>query len=303
MITFAAIFKNTPQTTFFNCILPMMYRFFQRKNFGYGCVWIAFYCLSLPVFSQSPSDSTPFHLNWRLDLPILAGGLGLNAISYFSVENLGSRSELEIQEISPVHLLKIDKKATDNFDLSADKASDFMVVGSAFLPLTLMADKDIRQDAKKISVLLSETILLTHGLTLVTKRLTLRNRPYVYNPEVPLEDKLTVSPRLSFFSGHTSMTAGFSFFTAKVWSDYHPYSRWKPVVWTAAATIPAVTGYLRYKAGKHYFTDVAAGYAVGALVGYLVPHLHKIDTKSKRKLRLSSDIREGTPVFVVRCLW
>ncbi len=241
-------------------------------------------------------------MDWGLDAPVLAGGLGLNAISYLSIGNLSVRSESGIPELSDLHLLRIDRKATENFSPSADRASDFVATGSALLPLALLTDKDIRQDAKRISVLLSETVLLTHGLTLVAKRLSLRDRPYVYNPAVPLEDKLTVRSRLSFFSGHTSMAAGFSFFTAKVWSDYHPYSKWRPLVWTVAAAVPAATGYLRYKAGEHYFTDVAAGYIAGALVGYLVPHLHKVDTASKRKLRLSSAMREGTPVFVVKCL-
>ena len=71
------------------------------------------------------------------------------------------------------------------------------------------------------------------------------------------------------------MTAANTFFAAKVFSDYYPDSKWKPVVWTAAATIPAITGYLRVKGGRHFTTDVITGYAVGAAVGYLVPHFHK----------------------------
>jgi len=40
--------------------------------------------------------------------------------------------------------------------------------------------------------------------------------------------------------------------------------------WTATAT-----GILRVVADEHYFTDVAAGAAAGALVGYLVPRLNR----------------------------
>lgn len=256
-----------------------------------------------PVLSQIQRDTAVYRMNWHKEVPVLAGGIGLNIASYEFVKGLEPRNEQDIQNLSIPRLLKIDEEATSNFSQTADQHSDILLVGSAILPFTLMADKNIRHDAKKISVLLSETMLLTHGLTLATKRIALRNRPYVFNPSYPLEDKLSINSRLSFFSGHTSMSAGFSFFTAKVWSDYHPYSKWKPFVWAAAATVPAVTGYLRYKAGAHYFTDVVAGYAVGALVGYLVPQLHKIDTRSKRKLRLSSTMREGAPLFVLRCLW
>ena len=140
------------------------------------------------------------------------------------------------------------------------------------------------RDALRLSALATEAALLTNGLTLATKRLVLRNRPYVFNPDVPVGEKLPAEARLSFFSGHTSLAASMSFFTAKAWSDYHPRSPWKPMVWAGAAALPAVTGYLRFKAGKHYFTDVAAGYVVGALVGYFVPHLHKKDRRARRRV-------------------
>ena len=39
--------------------------------------------------------------------------------------------------------------------------------------------------------------------------------------------------------------------------------------------IPAITGYLRVKAGKHYPTDTIAGYLLGATAGILIPQLHK----------------------------
>jgi len=58
-------------------------------------------------------------------------------------------------------------------------------------------------------------------------------------------------------------------------------SRWKPIVWTAAATIPAITGYLRVRGGRHFPTDVIGGYIVGAAVGCLVPHLHRTIKQAK----------------------
>ena len=281
----------------------MIDSFFRSNSLRWAGFRMLLCCLPVAVFSQNQDDTTIYRLNWHKDVPVLAVGVGLNIAGFAYIQSMAPRSILDIQQLARPRLLGIDEKAIKNYSQPAAHTSDFLLGGSALLPFTLMADADIRQDAKKVSVLLSETMLLTHGLTLVTKRITLRDRPFVFNPDVPLKEKLEADSRMSFFSGHTSMTAGFSFFTATVWSDYHPYSKWKPVVWTAAAAVPAVTGYLRYKAGKHYFTDVITGYAVGAMAGYLVPRLHRIDTKSKRKLRISSTTKEGTPVFVLRCLW
>ena len=51
-------------------------------------------------------------------------------------------------------------------------------------------------------------------------------------------------------------------------------------MWSGAFLIPATTAYLRVKAGRHFPTDVIAGYATGAIVGYLIPHLHKKERKN-----------------------
>lgn len=248
------------------------------------------------LLSQNASNS-PYQLEWKKEAPILATGMGLSISGYALERTVNSRSELELGSLSFQSFLKPDNGATDNFSTSAADASDWLFRSSALLPLTLLADANIRQDAGKIAVLGSESLLLTYGLTNLTKATVRRDRPFVFNDEVPIEKKLTSDSQLSFFSGHTSATATATFFTAKVWSDYHPDSKWKPVVWTAAAIIPAATGYFRVKAGKHYFSDVATGYAVGALVGYFVPHLHKIERGEKRKLRLSTSSIGEVPVF------
>ena len=117
--------------------------------------------------------------------------------------------------------------------------------------------------------------MLNAGLTLLTKYTVRRIRPFNYDPETSVEKKMSTNAQASFFSGHTSMTATNSFFAAKVFSDYYPDSQCKSLVWAIAATLPAITGYLRVRGGRHYPTDVITGYAVGAAVGYLIPHWHR----------------------------
>ncbi len=259
--------------------------------------------LTLAVFSAASQNrlDTIYQIQWKVDAPVVAISAGVNALSFISIQNLDRRNATDLNDLSHGHWISLDEQAIQNHSAFANKASDWVAGGSALLPLTLMADKDIREQALNLSVLLSETALVTNGLTLATKRIVQRDRPYTFNPDVPLKEKLSVESMLNFYSGHTAMTASMSFFTAKVWSDYHPDSPWKPLVWTAAAALPAVTGYLRYEAGKHYFTDVASGYVIGALVGYFVPHFHKVDRRSKRRYRVSSAFNGGTPVLTFKC--
>jgi membrane-associated phospholipid phosphatase len=72
-----------------------------------------------------------------------------------------------------------------------------------------------------------------------------------------------------------------SFFVAKVFADYYPESPWKPLMWAAAAGIPAFTGIMRVKAGEHFPTDVIAGYTFGALLGFFIPHMHRVRVASE----------------------
>jgi membrane-associated phospholipid phosphatase len=74
-----------------------------------------------------------------------------------------------------------------------------------------------------------------------------------------------------------------SFCFAKMYADYNPDSKLKPMVWSLCAVLPVIPGVLRYKAGKHYWTDVIAGYAAGALVGIVTPYVHSTSLKFNRQ--------------------
>ena len=146
-----------------------------------------------------------------------------------------------------------------------------------------------RHRALVLGTLLAETMLLNDGLTKVTKVIIRRNRPLTYNSEFADDSRQANDARQSFVSGHTSNTAALSFFTAKVFHDLYPDSRWRPYVWAGAATIPLVTGYARYRAGKHFPTDIVAGYALGATLGILIPQWHKDPARKGLKLDMTAD--------------
>ena len=121
-----------------------------------------------------------------------------------------------------------------------------------------------------------ETNIFVETGTDLLKSSIKRTRPYAYNPNFPKEEKYKKNAQKSFISGHASLTAANTFFFAKVFSDYYPNSKWKPLVWTIAVTIPAWTGVERVLAGKHFPSDVISGYIFGAACGYFIPHMHKI---------------------------
>jgi membrane-associated phospholipid phosphatase len=167
-----------------------------------------------------------------------------------------------------------DRPSTYNYDPTARTVSDALLYSSFLLTAVPFIDENLRSEAGGIALMYAETLLLTNGVTQLTKKLTLRARPYVYNEEVPIDEKLIKKARYSFFSGHISAVSSLSFLTANILHHQYKGRKFMPYIWTSAILLPATTAYFRVKSGKHFPTDVMAGYAAGALIGILVPNLH-----------------------------
>lgn len=177
-----------------------------------------------------------------------------------------------IQTLNRDHVNVFDRSATYNYDLTARKWSDYAATTAIFLPATTLINPNLQKNWRNNGLLFLETYLLTAGLTNITKELVQRKRPFLYNPNVPLSEKLKPDATSSFFSGHTSMTAASCFLTASMWSKQAQGGE-QTAIWISSAIIPAVVGYLRWKGGKHFWTDIITGYAVGAAVGVLIPKI------------------------------
>jgi membrane-associated phospholipid phosphatase len=226
-------------------------------------------------FSLTISAQNVYQLKWAKDAPIAASTIGIGTAAFFLHKHKPLLTETDILALDVTTINRFDRSATNNWNTRIAKASDVGMIGSMILPALLFADKNVRKDYGSVLAIWSETLLSTMAITELTKNIVKRKRPYLYNTNVPMSEKISKDATSSFFSGHTSVTTSSCFFTAKVFADMHPDSRWKPLVWTGAAILPATVGFFRYKAGKHYFTDILTGYAVGVLTGILIPQIHK----------------------------
>lgn len=212
------------------------------------------------------------------------------------------REPLSLEEMGDFDIndvLGIDRLSDGSYRKGAQVASDVLLNTSCALPLTLLVFDETRTDAGTLGLILLETIAINETITGITKALVKRPRPYTYNREAPDEIRSIRGNTFSFFSGHTSYSAAFSFFTAKTISDYVDKSNVRTLAWTGAFLFPAATGYFRYRAGKHFPTDVITGYVVGASLGYLIPHLHKIDNNSATPEMNATQLPVIQPLFQI----
>ena len=215
-----------------------------------------------------------YHLNYKNEALYIGAGIGLNVLGTILVKNADDSNLDEVNALVPSDIWAFDRGAISNYSSTAQSASDILLVTGATLPFMTYFSKKCRSEGTAIGVMALKTFLLTNGLTSITKGAAKRYRPYNYNPNVDEAIKLGSQSRLSFFSGHASNSAAMSFFAAKVLTDLHPDMKNKTLVWVTAATIPAAISYLRFEGGKHFPTDLIAGYAVGATIGYFIPSLH-----------------------------
>lgn len=235
-------------------------------------------CYPLALQAQlNTNTNSPYELKWQQEVPILGGGIGLSALYLSLHKKKQPLTPAQINLLNVNDIPKIDRIATRYWSPPAQKASDVLLYASIAAPLFLLADKNMRQDIAPIAIMGIETFVVNMALTGITKELVQRKRPFTYNPDAPMYKKVDKDATSSFFSGHTSVTAAMSFYTAQVYADYYPNNkRGKSIMWASAATIPAVTAFLRVRGGKHFPTDVLVGYLVGAGVGILMPRLHRV---------------------------
>jgi hypothetical protein len=243
---------------------------------------ISFFALSV-IFSFSHSFSqidqnNPFELKPGKEAAIYGLGAVAGIISLVIMSETDPLTEEEIKSQKAENVNRFDKIAIGPF--TEDPLADALLYGSFILPVTFLSYEDTKEDFGTLSLMYGEVVLVNAAINGLVKGLTERSRPFVFDENSPLEKKYDVGSRYSFYSGHTSITASNSFFTARVFSEYLTNSTAKTLIWYGAALIPAVVGFSRINTHNHFPSDVIVGYIVGAAIGYLIPELHKYESEN-----------------------
>ncbi len=238
------------------------------------------------VFIPSQAQS-PYQLRTGRELALFGVGAATGVSALVLENQLIPLTEVQIVDLDRLGVSRFDRGATNQFNSTADQLSDVTLVGNgALLGLLTVGTKPMRQDIKTVGVMYLETVLLANGIQRTVKNIVRRTRPLVYNPAAPLAEKLGRNARQSFFSGHTTTAFATAVFTGEVFRHYFPDSKLKPAVWAGSLGLATATSVLRYKAGRHYPTDLLAGAAFGSLVGWGIPKLHEVKNRSELGQRL-----------------
>ena len=263
----------------------------QTRIFKLTFFLLPFIFLNTPLHSQyikNDSARHPYKVNYWV-----SGGIALvgGVANYLGIPRIINKPEISITELSALN--KNNVSGFDKWALNQDaskaevnnKNANIVLITSVTIPALLAFDKYIGKDWSKMLVMYLETIAVVsnvYGYSYIGPSVQNRFRPITYYTDLPVSERNDGNNRNSFYSGHVASTAAASFFMAKVYSDYHPELRGKKYFLFAAATIPPLLiSYFRVKGLRHFPSDDLVGFGVGALVGILIPEIHRIKFKNK----------------------
>ncbi|MCK9423675.1 MAG: phosphatase PAP2 family protein [Bacteroidales bacterium] len=256
--------------------------------------FLAALIISINAFCD-PGDSTVktkrikrYHVNYYVTGSIIAVGMVGDLFAIRHLKNKASLSDEELlfvntpQQINLINSIdrwSLKQPASISDRAMWKKVSDYGEIGIFLLPALLIIDKNIRRDWYDILLMYVEghTITFTfYNYSPLGPFFQNRLRPAVYYPELGSEEQKNSNNRNSFFSGHVGSCTFSTFFMAKVFCDYHPnIGAAKYLLYLAASIPPLAIGYARIRALDHFPSDIAVGFGLGAIIGIVLPELHK----------------------------
>jgi membrane-associated phospholipid phosphatase len=232
--------------------------------------------VALLASSTARADDLRIDLGWDLGL---TGGFGTAWILSESLKSYFAPDECRWCEPNA-----FDTAARDAFRWSDTAAADATsyVLGFALLPAMTLGlnaasarDEGHAVQGAEDLLIVAEAVALSASLNQLTKFLVGRERPFVHALDPEWKDR-TAQPsdnNLSFFSGHTTLAFAVAVSGATV-ATLRGYDT-APYLWAIGGLMAVATGWLRVAADRHYLSDVLVGAAVGSLVGWAVPWLHR----------------------------
>lgn len=257
----------------------------------------------MPTRASVPSD--PFRVRLVVDVPIIAMG----AVVAIAMEQLGKEQRWSGCAACSRDLNALDRTVLGNHNEAAAIVSDVGLAAAIGVPFALSLGDALIQRSRdrtgqrsrhlrgwgKDVVILLETFAVTYASTNLIKFAVRRPRPYSFEdtPEATENDA-----RLSFYSGHASMSFAMATAYASVFQARHPRSRMVAPVWVIGMAVAATTAVMRVEAGKHFWTDIMVGAAAGTAIGLIVPALHRSERLRDRVALSLAPTRTGSLLTV-----
>ena len=140
---------------------------------------------------------------------------------------------------------------------------------AALLSVAIVAPTDETDLAPPWDLLIwSETMAISAFIDQSLKLTLRRPRPIWYS-----QTARGAEAQVSMPSGHSLATATGTAALATLFWQRYPASPWRWAILSAGIVVSGLTGWGRIEAGKHFASDVLAGWTLGATLGFVHPYL------------------------------
>jgi len=225
---------------------------------------------------------------------LLPLGIGMSLFGDSLIENYALITLDEIRALDRNDVNPFDRPATYNWSFEWDERSDQyrdILLTSTLFMLSIPPLFHARLlNTITVATMFVESYFFVRGITYITKATFGRERPYLYNTALSVEERHAAGSEnafFSFYSGHTAACFTAATFLSKVVTYIHGKSVWTTLLWGSSLSIATLAGYSRIKAGQHFPTDVLVGAAAGFAIGYLIPVLHKQKKRNPVSIMIS----------------
>ena len=217
------------------------------------------------------ADDFPYALNPAKDAAWIAGDIALfgGSLYFNGVKKTSDSPELDTSKIP-----FFDRTYTDKQSAALGTTADVLVIAFAALPAIALPGLDAKQ-ILTVGTMYGESLGLAYSLSGFIQSLVVRYRPYAYSSPPP-SDIGSADINSSFPSRHSTLAFTTAVFAATVFDELHPDSPYRAWLWAGGLGVATAISGIRVASGDHFLSDVAAGAALGALIGYAVPKLHEV---------------------------
>ena len=236
------------------------------------------------------------------DGAIISVSLGFGALSELVVT---TGEIIPQQPQASSRLLAIDRLALRKHESTAGPTSSIgalLALAYAVIDPVASGYRDGASAGLVDAVIYAEALSLTWAATNIAKLTVRRPRPRAYQEQERLyriygmDDAPSISETdtaLSFFSGHTALTAAVTSTATYLAFTRSPGTARPWITLLGGTALTIFVGVQRVRAGAHFPTDVIAGTMAGAGIGLLVAHLHQDEASASQSLWIGFNGERG----------
>lgn len=222
-----------------------------------------------PLPALADSGDFPYKLSPVTDGAIAVAALGLYGSSFYFQ---ALKPNPDMAKVDSASIPFFDRLYTSSQSAALGTAADVLMVGAALVPAALVPGRR-GSELLTLGAMYAETLGLAYALDESLKSIVTRYRPYAY--ALNAADFSSSDVAASFPSRHATIAFASAVFALSVFDELQPGSPWRPWVWASGLGLATITTVLRVTSGDHFPSDVLAGAALGAALGFLVPLVHK----------------------------